>query len=192
MASHHLEQVVADYDERFRRNAQRELACFEKLPTEEAVSRAGLAELPSGKRHSHQRRISRSALEESRRRLLDNLPLLRKAKSFDELHELIGRVIGPIHGIGELAVYDTALRIGARFRLEPSRVYLHAGTRDGAKALGLDWKCAAIEMHDLPHPLRRLTAREAEDVLCIYKDGLVDSARPCHPPKTRRGNQGGC
>ena len=40
--------------------------------------------------------------------------------------------------MGELVVYDTALRIGARFGLEPEKVYVHRGTREGVRKLGLD------------------------------------------------------
>jgi hypothetical protein len=189
MANRHLEPVVRDYIKRHRSRAQGELAYFAGQPTDEdAVSRAGLAEV-EGKKHPHQWRIQIAALEESRRRLLDNLSLLREAPSFDELHDLVGRIIGPIDRIGELAIYDAALRIGARFELEPSKVYLHRGTRKGAKALGLDWRREAIEMHELPRPLQRLTAREAEDVLCIYKDGLAaagDGCRRPNPPSRTR------
>jgi hypothetical protein len=59
-------------------------------------------------------------------------------------------MIRPIPGIGELAVYDTALRIGARLGLEPAKVYLHAGTRAGAKALGLAYGGRTIELAELP------------------------------------------
>jgi hypothetical protein len=191
MTSRDLERVVADYTERHRADARSELAYFAERPTEEdAVSCAGLAQI-NGKKHSHQWRIPRSVLEESRRRLLDNLPLLREAESFDELHDMISRVIRPIRGIGELAVYDTTLRVGACFGLEPTKVYLHAGTRKGAKALGLDCTRAAIEMPELPLPLQALTAREAEDVLCIYKDGL-GTGRGCHVPKAPRRTRGCC
>lgn len=81
-------------------------------------------------------------------------------------------LIRPIPKIGELTVYDTALRVGARFGLEPSRVYVHAGTRDGARALGFDGHRQYIEMDELPASSRRLRAREAEDMLCIYKKRL--------------------
>jgi hypothetical protein len=74
--------------------------------------------------------------------------------------------------MGELVVYDTALRIGARFGLEPEKVYVHRGTRDGVRKLGLDARRETIEMDELPAPIRRLTPREAEDFLCIYKDTL--------------------
>jgi hypothetical protein len=37
----------------------------------------------------------------------------------------------------EEVVYDIAHRIGAYLRREPEAVYLHAGTREGARALNL-------------------------------------------------------
>jgi hypothetical protein len=53
---------------------------------------------------------------------------LKKAKSFAELHHIVAKEIGPIRGIGDLAVYDIAHRIGAYLGREPEAVYLHAGT----------------------------------------------------------------
>jgi hypothetical protein len=52
---------------------------------------------------------------------------------------------------------------------------VHAGTRDGARALGLNAQRHALEMSELPPAIRKLTAREAEDLLCIYKSKLRDS-----------------
>jgi len=123
-----------------------------------------------GAKLSHQRRIPETSLSEARDRLLENLAALRASKTFDELHDSIEAMIRPIRKIGELAVYDITLRIGARFGIEPDKVYLHRGTRDGAKALGLEFRKSALELGELPKPLRVLTAREIEDVLCIYKD----------------------
>ena len=40
-----------------------------------------------------------------------------------------------VKGFGELSIYDTAVRIGAHLRIEPDKVYLHAGAREGIKAL---------------------------------------------------------
>lgn len=168
-----VDAAVEDYVARHRGRAQRELRYYRVLRTdEEAVRRAALSQLPNGKRHPHQYRIPRVALEESSERLLANLDRLRAAQSFDELFALVNAVIRPIPKIGELAVYDTSLRIGARFGLEPEKVYVHAGTRAGARALGFDGDRETIEMHELPAPIRQLTAREAEDLLCIYKSAL--------------------
>lgn len=172
-----LDELADDYAQCHRPGAQKQLEYFRTLKTdEEAVSRAALAQLCNDKRHPHQYRIARSALEESRARLLKNLAQLRSINSFDDLIEMVEEVSGSIPGIGELAVYDTALRIGARFGVEPRRVYLHAGTRKGAKALGLDGNRHALEMDEFPAPLRKLKAREVEDLLCIYEDRLEQDA----------------
>jgi hypothetical protein len=169
-----LDDIVSRYIETYRRAARDELESFSDEPSDQnAVERAALAELPNGNRHPHQRRIPRAALDESGQRLLDNLPMLREARTFDELLELVSEIIRPIPCIGELAAYDTALRIGARFGLAPERVYLHAGTREGARALGFDRAREAIEVRELPVALRELSARELEDLLCIYKDELA-------------------
>ena len=124
-----------------------------------------------------------ASLEESERRLTANLGELRAYSSFDELFDLVETLIRPIHMIGELTVYGTSLRIAARFGLEPERVYLHAGTRVGARRLGLDWEARALEPQTLPAPLRDLKAHEVEDVLCIYDSWFLprggDRGAPC-------------
>jgi hypothetical protein len=169
-----IQAAVSDYIEHHRARAARELEYFSRVlrSDEEAVSRVALALLPSGKRHPHQYRVPRVALQESRRVLLENLDMLRQATSFDELFAVVEDLTEPIKGIGELTVYDTALRIGAHFGRKPTRVYLHAGTRNGAQALGFDPRRQTIEMDELPAPMQQLTAREAEDLLCIYKDWI--------------------
>jgi hypothetical protein len=166
----YLDALVDDYIENHQPSRTRELRFFCVLRTdEEAVSYAALAQLPSGKRHSHQRRIPEPSLAESRRRLLGNLPALRATATFQELIDLVDVLIRPLDRVGELVVYDTAVRIGARFGLEPEVVYLHRGTRDGVRNLGLDSKRETIEIKDLPEAVQRLTPGEAEDFLCIYK-----------------------
>ena len=55
---------------------------------------------------------------------------------------------------------------------EPDRVYLHSGTREGARALGLAAERSFLPMDELPPELRRLKPREVEDLLCIYKGEL--------------------
>jgi len=97
---------------------------------------------------------------------------LEQTADFDELHQRVDQAIGSLHGIGELTVYDTALRIGARLGFLPERVYLHSGTRVGARALGLDWRATVLDVSDLPRELRDLRPHEIEDCLCIFKDKL--------------------
>jgi len=170
-----LQAVVADYIRNYREPAARETQFYARQRSlGDAVDRAARCVLPSGKRHSHQRRIPGEALEEVRERLLG--ADLRACRSFDELHSLVDSLIRDIHMVGTLVVYDVSHRIGAHLGLEPERVYLHAGTRDGARALGLGRGRDALNLGELPREFGRLTPAEAEDCLCIYKERLAGEA----------------
>jgi hypothetical protein len=114
---------------------------------------------------------SRSALDV----LSKHARAIQKAHDFDDLFHLIDTALEPIPGLGELYVYDTTLRIGAKLNLFPDKVYLHAGTRLGARALGLR-TAATLKMSELPKEFRALKPHEIEDVLCIFKDELKASA----------------
>ncbi len=173
MSDHELTQIVSDYIANKRAKAEAERRWFVIQPTlEDAISKAARAIKPSGKRFGHQRRIPESVLRQSERALLDSVPSLQSARTFEELHRVISSTIGDIPGIGELTIYDTALRIGAKLKLEPAVVFLHAGTQIGARALGLDGSLEFIERKSLPREFEPLSPAEIEDVLCIYKDRL--------------------
>ena len=166
-----LEAVVQRYIETCQVRLEAQLRTFADEPTlQSAVARAALAETPDGKRYSHQRRIKGVVLQAVLHRLLEIDH--SQMRSFDELHTAIDRAIGSIRGVGELLVYDTALRIGARLSLMPKRVYLHSGTRHGARVLGLPWKQRSISIDELPAALRGLQPHEIEDCLCIFKNRL--------------------
>ncbi|MBI4454929.1 MAG: hypothetical protein HY644_03415 [Acidobacteria bacterium] len=165
-----LVDIVAHYRAHKMREADGELRFFTIQRTfSEAIRLAGLAQGPSGKSLNHQRRIPSRALQEAMRVLQNHETLLATASDFDELHSYIENLIRAISGIGELTVYDTALRIGAFKQLEPTTVYLHAGTRVGAKALGVNGSRKTAGLHELPRQFRKFRAWEVEDCLCIYK-----------------------
>jgi hypothetical protein len=136
-----------------------------------AIRRAARSTTPSGKRHPHQRRRSESTLGDAERKLVAVAHRLRTAASFTELHDLVHAAIQDIEGIGPLTVYDIATRIGGHLRLEPEVVYLHAGTAEGAKALGLNDR-NTLSPALLPPAFQALRPREIEDCLCIYADEL--------------------
>ncbi len=100
-----------------------------------------------------------------------------KAKHFDDLIKIINE--DKIIGFGELAIYDAAVRISAYLTIKPDKVYLHAGTRDGMKALeehnlvpqGAS-SAPTVSVDDLPEPLKELHPSETENFLCIYKAKL--------------------
>ena len=134
-----------------------------------ALRLAGLAKDSRGKRYSHQYRLKAETLKKCAAVLLQSRAAIRRAHDFQSLHSLVSELIGDIKGVGELMVYDTAIRIGAYQRLEPTEVFLHAGTRRGAAALGLEARGATIALSKLPAAFQSLTCVEAEDILCIYK-----------------------
>jgi len=134
-----------------------------------AIAVAAWAVDERGKRYRHQTRIRQAALRRAERTLLGQKKHILHCRSFDELHGVLVQWLRPVAGLGELYCYDTCLRLSAYLHLKPMRVYLHSGTRAGAKNLGLDWHKDALEMHELPRGLDDLTPAEAEDFLCIYK-----------------------
>jgi hypothetical protein len=125
-----------------------------------------------GRCYDHQFRIWRIARMKAKAILTSSVPRLRDCTSFHELHALLEALLLPIRGIGELYVYDAALRLGAHLGLAPKFVYLHAGTRQGATSLGVGHGRAYLKMHELPRPLQSLTPDEIESFLCIYKSFL--------------------
>lgn len=171
-----LRQAVDHYITHHRpraREEHRRFGCLESIV--DAVDRAARCTDHCGKRHSHQRRIPSASLERLRRHL--SAVDLFRAGSFDELHDMVQVAGDDIHMIGPLTTYDVATRLGAYLNHEPDRVYLHAGTRDGARALGLDASSKTIEQFELPREFRRLSAAECEDALCIYRDYFASAMR---------------
>jgi hypothetical protein len=171
-----LEAIVRMYTHKHRLNAQAELNWFRQQPfLNAAIECAALAKNCKGKRCSHQRRIPKTCLEKAKHLLLSNSEAVAQAEDFDALFNLIEKMCKPIKGLGELYIYDTSLRIGAKRDLMPTKVYLHAGTRRGAKTLGFNGGVKAIDVSDMPKQLQQLEPREIEDVLCIFKDLLQKS-----------------
>ncbi|MGP8049679.1 MAG: hypothetical protein ACLPYB_03630 [Desulfobaccales bacterium] len=151
-----------------------ELKWFREQPDLKAtIECAALAINCKGERCPHQRRLKKVDLEHAKDALLKRLEEIKKVKSFDDLFLLIQGLLKDIKGIGELYIYDTSLRIGARLDLFPTKVYLHAGTRVGAQALlGLAIKNESIEVSELTKELQKLKPYEIEDFLCIYRECL--------------------
>lgn len=152
-----------------------------------AIRYAARSEREDGKIESHQRRIGRVTLRKFERKLQAKRRRIQACNNFTSLHELIGLL--RIDGIGELAVYDIAQRIGEYLGLIPDEVYLHAGAKDGARALGLKGK--KLSKGDLPAPLRDLSADWVESFLCIYKGRLCGTGRMPKPKNTGCGKRSG-
>jgi hypothetical protein len=171
-------QIVDAYIRDHRRAARAEAEKFRRLPSlKEAIRHAALCHCltnstpPKFKKHPHQYRIPRDTLAKAERQLQAKHDEIQKAADFETLHEVVAATIGDMPKIGDLTVYDIAHRIGARLRKEPQLVYLHRGTLEGARRLGLAGH--KLRRDQLPRAFSRLNAAEIEDCLCIYKNALV-------------------
>ncbi len=141
------------------------------------MERPALALNDREKRFRHQTRLGATLLRKARNILLDATREVRPCRSFDELHNLVKERLNGVWGLGQLYHYDTALRIDASRGLMPERAYLHRGTRDGARSLGVDWRADSLDPQLLPRELAILEPYEMEDFLCIYNAWLRPEMR---------------
>lgn len=171
MAANAFERLIRHYDRYHRRRIEDEERWFRSQPTSgDAISWAALARGQGGKKLDHQWRLKNSDLVQAEAALLDVEKDIVNSKTFDELYGVVWKAVRHIWKNPELYCYDTAQRIGAKLGLKPDKVYLHRGTRIGARRLGLNTGGATIEISALPDGLRGLDASALEDILCIYKD----------------------
>jgi len=142
--------------------------CAEAHTAGMALRRAVRSKRPNGKMHNHQSKVSK-ALPALEARLQESLPSLVKCETFGQLYAAIDLRATP--GIGPMTIYDVSVRFGAWLGLKPDSIYIHAGTKAGLKALGVDtrgwWMSYSMEL--LPAVLRNKDADEVEDFLCTYR-----------------------
>jgi len=123
---------------------------------------------PNGKMHNHQVKVKR-ALPAYEEKLQNKYKILLKMENFHQLWVVFDTSRTP--GIGPMTVYDVAVRFGAWRRMKPGKIYIHAGTSAGLKALGINpsfWG-ETIPMDALPAILRNKDPDEVEDFLCTYR-----------------------
>jgi len=168
-----FKSIVQTYIQEKRPLIVEELNWFRQQPTlKAAVEVSALAINSKDKRLLHQRRLKKVTLEKAKELLFTNLDELEKCQSFEELFLFVKELVNPTKGVGELYIYDTTLRIGAKMNLLPTKIYLHAGTRVGARALGFSGKLKYLDKQDLPTDFNELEPYEIEDLLCIFKSDL--------------------
>ena len=127
-------------------------------------------------KYPHQRHITKDTLNEYKQNLLEIENEFKKCVNFDEIYELFKK--HRIYGIGDLTIYDVALRVSQNYGIYPDKLYLHAGTRVGAFKAGLIPKYSrkhVLSPADFPEEfdwLRGVEPYLIEDFLCIYKDDV--------------------
>ena len=176
MSNQSLSTLVRIYQRKDGPKTAAYLAYFQTLESlDEAVRFACHGK--DGKIHDHQHLVGKSTLEEARKAIWKNAYKILACKSFEVLLKLVEDRTRTIDGFGVLAIYDTSLRLGAHRRIWPKVVYLHAGTKQGCKALGLTTSSGTVEMNNFPEPMRVLEPYQVEDFLCIFKDQITMPGR---------------
>lgn len=166
-----LERIIKYYKKIKEENPDKVIEhVLEQKDLEAAVLTAAISEDSNGKLHSHQYLVGRAKLELFASKLGGKTGEIRKAGSFDEIYNVVESI--EMKGVGLLARYDIALRIGFYMKTLPTRVYLHRGVKTGAERL-LKRKTnnRFIDREELIEPLRSadIECWEIEDILCIFK-----------------------
>lgn len=127
----------------------------------------------NNKKDNHQSHIKNTVLKSFADVLIALENNISTAKSFEELHNIIFQ--NKIKGIGPLTIYDVAVRIGIYLKLQPEKVYLHAGTTIGAKSLlKSKTKSKTVSMDELSPWFKKYkyTCHEVENFLCVKKNDI--------------------
>ena len=130
-------------------------------------------EAPRRVLNSHQRRLGYLAISQAEAAAQRHLDVLADSASFEVLLrsiECVFRIEG-LYSDATLLAYDVAERFGRYIGQEPNSVYLHAGTWEGAKALGIEGP-SPVPRERFGPVLGRLSASEIENFLCICKHQL--------------------
>lgn len=165
-----LADIVDDFAWRFPRTLRDPWTDYvdKSAHFEQAVYRACRSRDEGGRMCNHQTRVPSFVLERFASEILDRAERGLPTDDFDALHDALEE-IRP-RGIGPVTTYDVAYRLGYWLGIEPDSVYLHAGVRAGAQALGLPVRGRArIPLEDFPPPLDAMEANDVEDFLCTYR-----------------------
>jgi len=166
-----LNDIIQQYVRFKRRNPDEWIQHSKKQKhLRDAIQGAALSINGQGEKHPHQYRLQKKNMQAFANNLINLERDIQNIQDFDGLIKIVESAAP--NGIGELMIYDTAVRIGAFLGLSPSKVYLHAGTRKGLNKLVKNFKGDTIEKNQLPKPFKNsnLNCFELEDLLCIYKD----------------------
>lgn len=151
---------------------------------------------------SHQRRMTKECLKQTRKALRDKGVLNVNYSDFESLYKSVRDAIAGIRGIGNLTLYDISLRLGRYYTpwiVPEDYVYVAQGALEGAcKLLGKD----VVKKHlqdkvRLPISLftglfPNICSTHIEDMLCAYKDSFVLGGANVVPSNVRNLYSSGC
>ena len=138
-------------------------------------------------RHNHQevfrdlegniRGVSLKITKEVRNNLLKRINDLMAATTFDEIHQIVSEC--KVSGFGSLAIYDTSQRIASQMNIEPDKIYLMAGAKEGIETLEQKGYVMPktsqkrfVKMEEMPNEFKALSPAEVHHFACAKKKEL--------------------
>jgi hypothetical protein len=172
-----LAQALKDYDSE---PGKAEIRRFRNMTLKEAIKKAAQSKKENDRPYEHQQKnwnFWPDAIRAAMVILPEAEPRFRKCADFDAIHDLVRDLLEDprpdTDGLGPLYFYDVAFRIGAcrGNAYLPTKVYLHAGTLEGAKRIlpGKRLKVGdVLEVSEFPEALQKLQPWAVEGFLCYY------------------------
>ena len=167
-----LQDAIRYYLENCYPRLKKRLKAFKDLDFPIALEKAALAKEVAeyDKRLDHLRRVTKTALNQSLKKLKLQSDEIENSENFDKLFQIVDKMVAKTKGLGPMYAYDVALRIGGYLEVYPEVVYLQRGVRVGAEKL-LGRKCPERTLPCSTFTrLKGLNAMGMEDFLCIFKD----------------------
>ena len=167
-----LEQLINNWIEKHSSILDNELDAFANCESaEKNIRLAAKGRTVNDVKLSHQKRLKLDALDVFATQLVADNQTWPQFVAFTELFAHVQVIANGINGIGDLAVYDTALRIGRRLGLAPIEVYLQRGSREGAKQLikRIPRGRRSVSPSIFPQELQTLKPYQIENFLCVCK-----------------------
>lgn len=147
-------------------------ALFETAPSlEEAITHATHGTKPNGA-SGVRSRGELTAKDRGCEALLLDRERIQASKDFHTLFSLVKAMANRTGGLGEMWVYDVSVRVAAFLGKYPDRIYLHGGTREGARAFKIDSSRESVSKFELPRPIRKMPCHMIEDFLSKKKKEL--------------------
>lgn len=168
-----LKEIVDAYLEDYKDNVEYEIKEIKKAPFDEVLEQVGRGKFLDGVHLDHLKRLPMEALQRALSILIKYRKQIKSCKNFCELFELIHKEIErEVYGIGEMYTYDISFYLSVNLGFKPKYVYLHKGTKIGARKLGLNVNRIYIAKDEFPEEFKELEVYDIENLLCIYKNHL--------------------
>ena len=165
--------VIAHYKRHVKRAFESEMDWYASAPNLVCAIRRAAHSRFNHKICMHQRRLGAALLAKAGELLVVQQHAIAQAAAvgFSDLLQVVAQ--HSPKGCGTLFHYDVSVRLAHHLKLDVLAVYLHAGTRVGAKRWQPDRRHGPTLAPDLVARFRGLSCDHIENLLCIYAQHIV-------------------